>query len=193
MIVYLLTNVINGKQYVGKTVGKLAARWNRHKYDSCNRIRDTLLGRAVRKYGAKNFVPSVLANADTEVELAQLEQDFIYAYQSNHRQFGYNLTDGGEGSTGFQHSDETKQLLRKQKTGSKNVGFGKPISSVLRAAIVAANKARVWTAAMRKNRGDSQRGAKNHRFGVSVSEETRHRASEAKLGEKNPNFKRRLV
>ena len=48
-IVYLIWNMVNGKKYVGQTIQPLEKRFNAHKYA------DSLLGRAIRKYGAENF------------------------------------------------------------------------------------------------------------------------------------------
>ena len=35
MIIYLITNIINNKRYIGQTVNP-KKRWNRHKWDSIN-------------------------------------------------------------------------------------------------------------------------------------------------------------
>lgn len=90
MIIYKLTNEINGKIYVGQTTRTLEERFNAHKY--CN---TSYIGKAIHKYGAKNFKKEILAECDTIEELDELEIYFIAKLNSKAPN-GYNLTDGGE-------------------------------------------------------------------------------------------------
>lgn len=58
--VYLLTNTVNGKQYVGQTTRGAKYRWRDHQHDAKRRGNKSVLGRAIRKYGATSFTITVL-------------------------------------------------------------------------------------------------------------------------------------
>jgi group I intron endonuclease len=53
-IIYLITNNINGKKYVGQTTTPLSYRFTNHKSDARNN-RGYYLASAIRKYGEDNF------------------------------------------------------------------------------------------------------------------------------------------
>jgi group I intron endonuclease len=60
--VYCITNLINGKRYVGKT-NDLDRRWRDHQNNCSDEKcpdRDKLLYKAMRKYGVENFEFAVL-------------------------------------------------------------------------------------------------------------------------------------
>lgn len=52
--IYLITNLINDKKYVGQTLYNLSHRFTQHKA-ACNAGIDYPLYRAFKKYGIKNF------------------------------------------------------------------------------------------------------------------------------------------
>ena len=51
MIVYKVTNLINNKIYIGKTVQTLKRRISQHKHDALKKDSQIKFHRAVRKYG----------------------------------------------------------------------------------------------------------------------------------------------
>ena len=53
MIIYKAINQVNGKIYIGQTVGSLKKRIKDHIYDS--KRHDYYFARALRKYGEENF------------------------------------------------------------------------------------------------------------------------------------------
>jgi predicted GIY-YIG superfamily endonuclease len=100
---------------------------------------------------------------------------------------GWNRARGGrQPYLGYKHSDETRQLLSKQKRGRKGV----PNSPEMRAKISARQRKRYADPAERAKVGartkdywrdnDHLSGAKNPRFGVRLSDETK-----AKIGRAN--------
>lgn len=89
MIIYKLTNKVNGKIYVGQTVRTAEERFKQHKY-----CKTSLIGKAIHKYGAENFSIEVLAECKTREELDEMEIFFI-AYFDCIVPKGYNLTKGG--------------------------------------------------------------------------------------------------
>lgn len=99
MIVYLATNIVNGKQYVGYTSKSLPERIRNHLYKSRTKTQPHyfyLLPIAIRKYGANNFKWEVLATCNDSIEAQEREKDFIKSLNTLSPN-GYNLTEGGNG------------------------------------------------------------------------------------------------
>jgi len=102
--IYLITNNINGKQYVGQTKKTLPQRLARHKYDSKRESLEHLpLYRAFKKYGEDNFIITFVGEF-LETEINQKEKDFIEKY--NTYSDGYNATLGGESRNTIKISSE---------------------------------------------------------------------------------------
>lgn len=96
MFVYLVTNKINGKQYIGQTTATPVQRWRGHLRTARTRKKhDTPLYSAIRKYGSDSFCVATLASASNQDDLNQKERDFIAAYFTMDRDFGYNRHEGG--------------------------------------------------------------------------------------------------
>src|SRR5271165_2341491 len=111
MIIYKITNRINGKVYVGQTRQRLSIRCRQHKSKKSN---CSLLGKALAKHGVASFSVEILRNAKDQVELDWLEQAYI-AYYGTMGAGGYNLTTGGEG--GYTRSEDTRRLLSEAGVG----------------------------------------------------------------------------
>jgi len=101
---YITTNLINGKQYIGK--------------HSTNNIDDDYLGsgamlrRAIKKYGKQNFKREILCMCKSDSEALENEEKYISEYNTI-VPHGYNLTlnggyigDGILGSSIFQRKLE---------------------------------------------------------------------------------------
>jgi len=93
----MVTNTVNGKQYIGQTLGSLQTRWQTHCYNASGSRQRSMypLYHAIRKYGAEAFSISLLAEAATQEELNRKEIEFIEAYQTTNPLFGYNQHPGG--------------------------------------------------------------------------------------------------
>lgn len=103
--VYLITNKINGKQYVGKTTETIRTRFNNH----YAKRKNSYIGRAINKYGKENFTHQELAVANNKKELKFLEELYISWFETLTPN-GYNLM---KISGGFEkHSRETKEKLK---------------------------------------------------------------------------------
>lgn len=101
-IIYLLTNKINNKIYIGQTWNSLTLRMGP---GGCNYKNSTYLYNSIQKYGATNFEYSVLALATSQQEADYLEEKFIIEYNSTNPDIGYNIKLGGSNG---KHSEETK-------------------------------------------------------------------------------------
>lgn len=90
MVIYLVTNKINGKQYVGQTIRPLAERWRDH----CRLDNENYFHRAIHKYGRENFDIKVIDTAENEAELDRKEIAWIKKLDTMVPN-GYNLKPGG--------------------------------------------------------------------------------------------------
>jgi group I intron endonuclease len=145
----------NGKAYIGITCTGVSRRWRN---DGKGYSRDSCFYNAIRKYGWDNIKHEVLYDGLSEQDAKQKEMELIAYCNTNNREHGYNLTAGGEGVTGYRHTDEYKEKLRERLTGN---GFW---------------VGRKHTEETRKRMSAAQKGNKNN-LGKTRSEETR-----AKLG-----------
>lgn len=114
--VYMHTNKINNKVYVGITSRDPKDRWG-YKGNHYRQDRQPVFYNAIQLYGWDNFEHIIFAEHLTEKEAKHMEILLIALYKSNCRryrdpEYGYNMTDGGDGITGNALSEETKQKLR---------------------------------------------------------------------------------
>lgn len=112
MIVYLITNKINGMRYVGQTTKSLVSRWSAHK---SKRSCCTFLKHALSKYGSENFQIKILSRCNTIEEMNHREQYYIKLFKTL-SPCGYNLTTGGEGRL---VSEETRARMSSSQKGIK--------------------------------------------------------------------------
>lgn len=112
--VYVHTNKINGKMYVGKTIhgNNPMLRW---RSDGSGYLKCTRFWRAIKKYGWENFDHEVIANHLTEVEANKFERLLIEKLNTMDDRYGYNLTSGGD--SGKAISDETRQKISQKMKG----------------------------------------------------------------------------
>lgn len=116
--VYKITNKITGKVYIGITNQGAGARYRHHWYEA--RIGEPApIHRSMAKYGEENFTLEIIDFADTYEELKEKEKYWIKQYDSVNRDKGYNLTEGGDGTFGRMHSEETKNKIRQKAVGRK--------------------------------------------------------------------------
>lgn len=95
--IYLVTNLINNKRYVGQTTLTVSERWERHQYDALMKRDDFYFHKALRKYGIKNFSIEQIIECQNE-ELDDKECYYIDFYNTYYlHNKGYNLTRGGGG------------------------------------------------------------------------------------------------
>lgn len=117
LIIYKVTNLVNGKVYIGKTTQKINIRKNQHKYSSLKANSKSLIHKAIRKYGWENFEWEVIDLASSEDELNSKEIHWI-KYHNTYLK-GYNLTHGGDGSLGYKPSEEYLAKIHEKPTSAK--------------------------------------------------------------------------
>jgi group I intron endonuclease len=106
--IYIITNTVNAKQYVGITK-RLKIRWQQHK--SANGSAPALHA-AIKKYGIEKFVFTHFASAK-DVEAAGDIERMLIKEHNTLSPHGYNLTIGGEGGKGVPMSEEQKLAISK--------------------------------------------------------------------------------
>lgn len=124
MEIYKLTNIINGKCYIGKTERTLDIRWKSHVYDSLKRNYKSLINYAIRKYGPESFNKHVLYVCKSKNILDNMEILMIKEHHSHVSEGGYNMTYGGEGGDTFTNNPN-KEEIRKRNSQSK-IGRKRP-------------------------------------------------------------------
>ena len=107
----------NGKHYIGLTTTSLEQRTKEHKKSAKNGDMRCVC-KALRKYNiVDTFELIEIDTADTLEELCEKEKRYIIEYNSYYiNKNGYNMTYGGEGTTGYVYTEEQKE---KQSEKSK--------------------------------------------------------------------------
>lgn len=96
MIIYKITNKLNGRIYIGQTAQTLAGRWSDH-CRPCRgqHINRSVVANAIRKYGKENFTMEEIDRAENLDELNIKEVTYIKAFGCLSPR-GYNLHLGGD-------------------------------------------------------------------------------------------------
>ena len=124
--IYRITNLINGKTYIGQ-----------HKYKTLNDDymgSGKLLKRAQKKYGIKNFKKEILVFNISKKEHADLlEKTFITSErEKTGAENCYNITDGGEGYSGPHSLEHIKKISEAHKGRHLSEEHKKKLSIVLK-------------------------------------------------------------
>lgn len=168
--VYLITNKINGKRYVGQTTRPLIERWREHVKGHPSF--PTAVNRAIQKYGRENFTMETLVCSESLEQLNKDEHFYILLLGTIGSHAGYNSRFGE--------------------------GLGKMPDHV-RAKISASNMGKTHTPEARAKLSQSLRGRKltpEHRENISKAQMGGKRSPEAcenirqgKLGSRNPEYR----
>lgn len=102
-IIYLMTNNLNGLQYVGQTSLLLSARMAGHKHEAKILKPNVYFVRAMHKYGFENFSVKIIEECSDD-KLDEREIFWIAEYDT-YLGPGYNSTRGGKGNKKFLNSD----------------------------------------------------------------------------------------
>lgn len=131
--IYEITNKIDGKSYIGKTITNIEKYINEHfKIAMKTKNPKKYFYRAIRKYGKEKFTWRILWEGEcNNVHLNNLEIFFIDYYNTNigNNGNGYNCSKGGDGGdliTNHPNRKEIYKNISNSKKGEKNPSFGKP-------------------------------------------------------------------
>ena len=176
--IYKITNMIDGKIYLGQAVN-IQKRFKRHKYMlSNNKHPNKHLQAAYSKYGEAAFTFDPIIYCDESL-LNEYEVDLIYLSESYKPEIGYNKTMGGEGG---KPTEETKAKLSAAHKGKKQ----KPRTEEHKAKISAAHKGIKYTEETKAKMSASHKGRKmkpfteEHKAKISASRKGKKHTEEAK-------------
>lgn len=117
--VYLVTNLINNKRYVGITCRGYLVRWKEHVLNASEGSK-VILHNAIRKYGADNFRVELLESDVPDDLIESRERHFIELYQSHYSTGqGYNMTEGGGEVCGYHHTETSKSKISESLKGHR--------------------------------------------------------------------------
>ena len=111
--IYLTTNLINNKKYIGQHYGELT--------DSYIGSGNTLK-KAIAKYGKENFKKEILEICDNYESMNLAERKWIEKYNAVYSEEFYNIAEGGFNSNPCAGMSEEKQQERKRKISEANKG-----------------------------------------------------------------------
>lgn len=124
--IYKITNQINNKIYIGKTIKSIKERFNEHK-KKASTYPNRYLYDAMNHYGYDNFTIEVIEECLDEY-LNEREIYWIATLQSNNSKIGYNLTIGGDGGNTWErnsHKLETGDRIRQSNLKEKYIPMTK--------------------------------------------------------------------
>lgn len=203
MVIYKITNLLNGKIYVGQD-----SKNNSNYFGS-----GTLIRKAIKKYGKENFKKEILEKCSCVEELNEKEVYWIDKLKSKSKHIGYNITCGGSPTpdeeyrrkVGFVHkgkivSEATRKLQSeahlgcemtdeaKAKLSEINSGVNHPQYGTHHSEETIAKMSKPRSEQGKKNISEAHKGQVPWNKGTKVSEEERLLMSERMKGDKNPNF-----
>ena len=189
--VYTIHNIKNNKIYVGKTTN-LKNRWLAHQSVARNIKSNQYIHKSMRKYGFNNFIFSIVQEFVSQKEYNIAEKYWISYFNSCNSKYGYNLTDGGDGSAGRKQSIETRQKISKTKMGTmigeNNSFYGKHHSIETKRIISKNNSGLKKSDEFKKQKSINMLGENNHFYNKKHTKETLKKisgenSSSAKLSE----------
>lgn len=181
--VYVITNTVNGKQYVGQTVSSPKTRWYQHVSEAKNgRKGSCALYAAIRKYGAEAFTLNAIAAGASQIELDEAEQQWI-SQLGTLAPNGYNLKTGGS------RGRHTAEARAKMSVSQRNRA---PISDVTRAKLSAIHKGKPLSAEHRQKLSNAKTGKPSPLRGRTLSKETRAKISASLAGHTGSNLGRKF-
>lgn len=178
--IYLTTNLINGKKYIGKHFGEI-----NDDYLGSGK----LLQRAINKYGKENFKKEILYLSKDNNENNQKEKEFIAAFNAVKDENFYNLAEGGDGGDIFHSLPPAQQEKIRQNQSIKNKGerngmYGKHHSKETKEKLRQVDKSYTQTPEFKQTMSQVTQKEKNGMYGKHHTEEAKKKMSEKKKGKK---------
>ena len=183
--IYLTTNLINNKKYIGQ---KKSTTFLHEKYLGSG----SLLRKAINKYGRENFKVELLCECDSKEELDAKEIFYIALYDATNNPEYYNLTRGGESGLGgpkfkgHSHTEDAKKRISDKTSGENNPFYGCHHTDECKQRMRDAAKNRAPVSAETR-----EKLSKIHK-GVKFTEEHKRKISEAQKGSKGNNYGKTL-
>ena len=188
--VYIHRNIINNKAYIGITSMAPKERWGR---DGVNYTKQAnrVFAKAINKYGWDNFEHIIWADNLSEEEAKRWEVRLIALFRTNVCRWkqdacGYNMTDGGEGTVGYNPPQEVREKMRQSR-------LGKPMSDEIKQKISETTTGKKLSEETKQKISDSKKGVppsnqcfealKAANTGKQLTEEHKKKISQALTGQ----------
>lgn len=135
MVIYLTTNKINGKKYLGKDVQ------NNPKYLGSGLD----LKKAIEKYGIENFKKTILEVCNNKEELWKREEYWLNFYDAKNNKTFYNRTNKAFGAwEGKKHTPITEETRQKMSMAHKDIPLSKEHKQSISDAMMGHSKTEEW-------------------------------------------------
>lgn len=193
--VYAITNVKNGKSYIGSTINfqkRKREHWNLLIGD---KHWNNKLQHSWNKHGESAFQFHILEIVDDKTKLIESEQYWLDATQCHMRNKGYNICPTAANCLGRPVSEKTREKMRKKIwspemrmkmskriRGENHPFWGKHLTSGHKAKIGAAHKGKIVSAETRAKLSKALSGKNHPNFGKPMSEEQKAKISAAHKG-----------
>lgn len=179
--VYLVTNLINGKQYVGATSHSIQSRFKEHMWEAYEGS-NTLFHQALREYGVQNFSLEELESDIPDDLAGQREQYYIKVYNSYYATGdGYNMTYGGSGTEGYIFTEADKAKISRVNKGRK---FSEERNQRIREIMTGRDYKPEWRTALSRSRIGRFTGQDNPFHGKHHTEATKKIIREHNSGDR---------
>tara|TARA_R110000824_G_scaffold250795_3_gene439571 strand:+ start:531 stop:1211 length:681 start_codon:yes stop_codon:yes gene_type:complete len=188
--VYIITNKIDGKCYIGSAATSFKRRISSHRHHlNKGTHHSPHLQNAWNKYGAEAFEVGVLTYCDA-ASCVELEQIYIDMHDPE-----YNVCKVAGSTLGFRHTSESKKKMADASRGNKNC-VGRVLSKETKQKIGNANKGSKHTLAARQKMSKSRKGKRvgssNPHYGKG-HEQSGEKSVNARLTNDQANYARQLV
>lgn len=166
--VYRHVNKSNNKQYIGITSQIPKLRWGN---GGVNYKSSPHFWNAICQYGWDNFEHEIIYSGLTKEEACKIEMLLIKRYNTQKKEYGYNITEGGDSPS---IPSEVREKMSIAMMGNKN-GLGKICSEEKKKKISEAQKGKTFSKEHRQNISIAKRG-KSHK---PISVEARKKIADA--------------
>lgn len=188
MVIYLLTNKINGKKYVGKSKNDIVKYWDeKYRRKSALMIQSNrAIKRALKKYGADNFLFEIIDDTSTTIEELNKKEIFYIEKYNSFGKNGYNMTKGGDGGDTLSNHPNKDEIYKRSSETYKRLKrgwIGKHLTNDMKEKISESLKGRKIPEEIKKKISIATKGK-------IISDETKEKLRKANIGEKNPMFGR---
>ena len=184
--IYITTNLINHKQYIGQR--KIKGDDSDNQYLGSGK----LITHSINKYGKENFTREILDYASSQEELDYLEGYYIELNHATTSPFFYNIAEGGKGGSKFAGWSEQQRLQFSKQCSERLAGKGNPRYGVkltpehrqlLSEIHSNLEFKKTWQSdEFRKKMSEVTQGEKNGMYGKTHSEESKKKISENRKG-----------
>ena len=114
MCIYKITNLINGKVYIGQSVN-FRKRVSDYENLSKKKVSNRPISKAIRYYGSDNFTIEILERCGPDDDINEREKFYIKKYDASNPEKGYNVNEGNR----TKYTSISRELKSKAHTGLK--------------------------------------------------------------------------